>query len=239
MDKTFNTLLELQKIDKVIFDSEEELSKMPKETEIKENMFREKESRFLEAKADLEAINREREEKEKYIEERKQFVTRNEEKLYMLKTYKEFNETQKEITNAKKEIKDLEDEVVEYFEKIEEKENYFKKIEDDFNESKKDFENFRKESEKRKAEIDKIVQGKLKSRNKLIKGIDKNILSQYDLIKSRRQGIAVAKISSNTCSGCHMNLPPQIVIEVMKKNKIIQCPSCQRILIWENEQGKD
>ncbi len=93
-----------------------------------------------------------------------------------------------------------------------------------------------KEAEKKKKEINKVLQSQNKTRETFTKGIDKNVLSQYNLIKSRRNGIAVVEINSNTCSGCFMNLPPQLVIEVRKKNKIIQCPSCQRILVWNDEK---
>ena len=74
-----------------------------------------------------------------------------------------------------------------------------------------------------------------KVREKFVRELDGEILSKYNLIRSRRNGIAIVEINSNTCGGCFMNLPPQLIIEIRKKNKIIQCPSCQRILIWNED----
>jgi predicted nucleic acid-binding Zn-ribbon protein len=236
MDKEFSNLFELQKIDKVIYDSEQELSKIPGEIKKQEHIFKAKEEEYNNIKDSLGNLKQMKEEKEQFVEEHKQMVVRKEEKLYALKTYQEFNETQKEIATAKKEIKETEDEIVKYMEQIEEQEKLFEKVEQDYNNLKKEFNEFIKQSGEKEKDFKKVISTNTTLRNKLVKNINAQLLSQYDLIRSRRQGVAIVKINSNTCSACFMNLPPQLVIEVRKKDKVVQCPSCQRILIWDDEQ---
>ena len=235
-NQEFVDLFELQKIDKVIYDSERELSLIPEKIKEKESIFKAKEEEFNNLRDSLTNLKQIKEEKEQFVEEQKQMINRKEEKLYALKTYQEFNDTQKEIANAKKEIKEAEDEIVKCMEEIEEKEKSFKEIEKNFETLKKEFEDFLKESEKKEEDIKKVISDNSAIREKLSKKINNQLLSQYDLIRSRRQGVAIVKINSNTCSACFMNLPPQLVIEVRKKNRIVQCPSCQRILLWNDEQ---
>jgi predicted nucleic acid-binding Zn-ribbon protein len=43
-------------------------------------------------------------------------------------------------------------------------------------------------------------------------------------------GNAVAEIDNGICKGCHMAIPPQLNIRVLKQEEIISCPTCQRIL---------
>jgi predicted nucleic acid-binding Zn-ribbon protein len=70
-------------------------------------------------------------------------------------------------------------------------------------------------------------------REKLAKQIDRPLLQRYEMIFSRRQGVAVALAKSGTCQGCMRLLPPQLYNEIQKHLQIHFCPSCQRILYYE------
>ena len=56
---------------------------------------------------------------------------------------------------------------------------------------------------------------------------------RYEMIFSRRGGLAVAPAKSGTCQGCRMRMPPQLYNEIQKHLKIHFCPNCQRILYYE------
>jgi predicted nucleic acid-binding Zn-ribbon protein len=70
-------------------------------------------------------------------------------------------------------------------------------------------------------------------RDKLAKEIDRSLLQRYEVIFSRRQGVAVALAKSGTCQGCMRLLPPQLYNEIQKHLQIHFCPACQRILYYE------
>ena len=57
------------------------------------------------------------------------------------------------------------------------------------------------------------------------------MVAKYKLIRSRLGGVAVAEAKDEACTACFMRIPPQTYIEIAKKNRIMQCPSCHRILI--------
>ncbi|MDD5756941.1 MAG: C4-type zinc ribbon domain-containing protein [bacterium] len=42
-------------------------------------------------------------------------------------------------------------------------------------------------------------------------------------------------MKNNSCGGCHMTLPPQVVNEVRKLDRLVLCESCSRILFWKGE----
>jgi len=63
--------------------------------------------------------------------------------------------------------------------------------------------------------------------------IDDVLLQRYQMIFSRRAGLAVALAKSGTCQGCRMRLPPQLYNEIQKHLQIHFCPNCQRILYYE------
>ena len=61
------------------------------------------------------------------------------------------------------------------------------------------------------------------------------LLQRYDMIFSRRNGLAVAEARAGTCQGCRMRLPPQLYNQIQRHDSIHFCPNCQRILYHENE----
>jgi len=72
-----------------------------------------------------------------------------------------------------------------------------------------------------------------KAREKIAENIDAGLLSRYQMIFSRRAGVAVALAKGGTCQGCRMRLPPQLYNEIQKHLQIHFCPNCQRILYYE------
>jgi predicted nucleic acid-binding Zn-ribbon protein len=72
-----------------------------------------------------------------------------------------------------------------------------------------------------------------RERDKIAREIDPVLVARYDVIFSRRQGVAVAIARAGTCQGCMRRLPPQLYNEIQKHLKVDFCPACQRILYYE------
>jgi len=79
--------------------------------------------------------------------------------------------------------------------------------------------------------------------------LDRALLQRYEMIFSRRNGVAVSEARDGTCQGCRMRLPPQLYNLIMAVREgggnltwtvpgapgIYYCPNCQRILYHEGE----
>jgi predicted nucleic acid-binding Zn-ribbon protein len=72
-----------------------------------------------------------------------------------------------------------------------------------------------------------------RERDKIAKEIEPALVSRYNVIFERRQGIAVAVAKAGTCQGCMRRLPPQLYNEIQKHLQVQYCPACQRILYFE------
>ena len=70
-------------------------------------------------------------------------------------------------------------------------------------------------------------------RDQMARDIEASLLQRYQMIFSRRAGLAVAEAKGGTCQGCRMRLPPQLYNEIQKHIQIHYCPNCQRILYYE------
>lgn len=73
-------------------------------------------------------------------------------------------------------------------------------------------------------------------RDELITGVDGELRRRYEMIFSRRGGVAVVQIQRGTCTGCHMNIPPQLFNQIQRNEQVFLCPNCQRMLYWQPER---
>jgi len=78
--------------------------------------------------------------------------------------------------------------------------------------------------------VDERLEVRLDERRRVAMHIDPALLQRYERILESKGDSALAPIEGETCSGCYMKLPPQMVIEVRKGRRIMECESCGRIL---------
>ncbi|HJQ73735.1 MAG TPA: C4-type zinc ribbon domain-containing protein [Gaiellaceae bacterium] len=72
-------------------------------------------------------------------------------------------------------------------------------------------------------------------RTDLMQHVDGDLRRKYEMIFSRRGGLAVVEVRSGICQGCRMRVPPQLYNEIQRNEQVILCPSCQRMLFWRAE----
>ena len=65
--------------------------------------------------------------------------------------------------------------------------------------------------------------------------MERPVLDLYRRLLTGRKGLAVVGIKNGTCQGCFLSLPPQLVQEVRRQDRILTCSHCQRILFWSGE----
>jgi uncharacterized protein len=75
-------------------------------------------------------------------------------------------------------------------------------------------------------------------RESLLATVDGELRRRYEMILSRRGGVAVVEVRDGTCQGCRMRVPPQLYNQIQRNDQVILCPSCQRMLHWRPEQDE-
>lgn len=129
-------------------------------------------------------------------------------------------------------LEELETEVLENMEVI-------NNIEIEINSIKDKVVDFKKQIDHNKAESNNNIKKLEKSKiqldeniSSLLNTIDNQIIEKYNKIQSRKSP-ALAIVTDGICTGCNI-MVPNYQIEDMKKDKIIQCESCNRILYIPN-----
>lgn len=174
-----------------------------------------------------------RREKEKQLQEEGKKTTEKRMRMAQIKNIKEMQALQREIDLIKQSNSQLEEEVIALMEELEgeanalkEKKKELKALEEQWTEQRNGFES-------QLAEIEQAVAEDSKGRGELTARLNGDLIGRYELIFSRRGGLAVVTVSGGICEGCHMNIPHQLWNEIIKSDKLILCPSCHRIIYYE------
>jgi predicted nucleic acid-binding Zn-ribbon protein len=95
-----------------------------------------------------------------------------------------------------------------------------------------DFDEQTKEAESALQEANTELQGLEKTRNGLLAKLDDRLKNLYRRVSKRYSGDAVAKAVEGACRSCYRALPAQTWNQVMAGNMLIQCPGCNRVMVF-------
>jgi predicted nucleic acid-binding Zn-ribbon protein len=56
--------------------------------------------------------------------------------------------------------------------------------------------------------------------------------SRYERIHAQREGRAVVAILKSACGGCFRQQPPQTLQEARRRERVMICDGCGRMLVW-------
>ena len=83
------------------------------------------------------------------------------------------------------------------------------------------------------AVVDSEVEELEAKRGKATAGVPESLLAQYERLRSRLGGVAVARLVANRCDGCHLSLPATEIdrIKHLQPGELVTCDQCGRILV--------
>ena len=83
------------------------------------------------------------------------------------------------------------------------------------------------------AEIDEELAGERAARDEIAATVDPGLLEDYERCRERARGIGAARLSGNTCQGCHLSIP-SVEAERIRKSPpgtVAHCDNCGCILV--------
>ncbi|NLF40310.1 hypothetical protein GX586_12760 [bacterium] len=92
------------------------------------------------------------------------------------------------------------------------------------------------DAKKQLEEIQRQVSAKRALRRSAMQGIDAAALQTYERLMKCRAPYALVTANRNVCSGCNINLPPQVIADITKGDRLVICENCSRILYLEPGQ---
>ena len=230
-----NNLVSLQTIDSEIHALEAEKELKPQEIKNLEASFEAKKQHLAELEKALLDLQKQRKDGELELGSKEDASKKLQTQLYSLKTNKEYQAMLQQMQDSKADTSVIEDKILVLFEQVDKIKAEAEQEKQRLKEEEKVFLEEKKKVEDRLKEIDGRLSQLDAQRKQATPGIEPKILAQYERILSSRDGLAIVDVKNNTCHGCNMFVPPQVINLIKMYERAITCEVCNRILYIKDE----
>ena len=229
-------LIALQQIDLQILEKKRTIAEIPTRIVQEELPLKEAQAALEAVKQQTVDLEKKKRDKEREIDDINERINKIKTRIAEIKTNKEYQAHLKEIESAEKERYAVEDNILTLMEEIDAASREVSAKESGALERKKEIEALKKKLEEEVAEAEKELVPLQEKRSQLVATIENDVYNEYIKLMESCNGVAVTKAKDEVCQGCHMNIPPQLFVEIKKNEEIINCPQCRRILYFRNDE---
>ncbi|MEK7229549.1 MAG: C4-type zinc ribbon domain-containing protein [Candidatus Binatota bacterium] len=230
MREQIEILASLQNVDREIREKSGVKVVLLAEIQKKEEEIQTKRADIALFRAEWSEKDKQRQEKEQLLQEESKKATEKRMRMNRIKNIKELQALQREIDQIKLGNSQLEEELIKLLEEAESYASALRAKEEELKQLEAAWREKQGEIEAQVAGIERAVAEASALRQAIATRLNRELIERYELIFSRRGGMAVVTVSDGICQGCYMNIPPQLWNEIIKSEKLILCPSCHRIL---------
>lgn len=235
MGFNIEALKRLQRIDKEIYDLQEEKQRIPLQIKDNDDKCSIQKETVKSAEEEVKEVKLMLNKQELALQEREDQIKKYNAQLSQVKTNKEYSALQSEISKIKADNSVLEEEIIRILDRVQTAEKKVKVEAERLVEIETEREAKKKELDALLEKNETVIAELQSQRNVIIQDVNPEDLSVYEKILKAKEGRALSQISNDACGICSMNLLPQTISEVMMGDKIVFCESCHRILYIQKE----
>ena len=235
MKDTLKYLIDLQEIDRQLFEIEEKKGSLPQKVEKLESEAGDLRSELETTKAGLEENQKELTGITGGLMDAAEKIKKYQDQLYLVNTNREYDALTNEIETEKTKMAEMESRQLELQSAIESLESAINSSEEQTTAFAEQLEANRDEL-KEKSDLTDARQLELEQeREILVTKVRERYLRKYNrILQARRR--AVVPVDRSACSGCHKQLSPQTIYEIQQMDQLIECENCGRILVQSEKE---
>jgi hypothetical protein len=233
MVQGIQALVDLSRIDAQIAELEEERTGLPA---ARDALAKERErgrSAVDAAEASLQEAEQEQRRHEAVLADKEALVAKLEGQQFQVKTNDAYTALLHEIEAARGAISEAETRILEAMEAIEAARAGLERARSGAQAAEQRVAGEERALDDREKSLAQSLGNLQRARAAAAEGLDAALTARYEKIATRRRP-AVAVARNETCMGCRVSLPPQLLLEMRKGETLITCGNCQRILVLED-----
>lgn len=232
MNEQLGLLIRLQDLDIQLDANAEKRRQIPLLIEAAARPVDEATAELAKAKNDLDALNRDRRDQEQDLKTREDRIEKLKGRSGDIKSNKEYQAHLFEIELAQQEKGTVEERLIEIMDRAEALQRAIKEREDAVAARKREYEQARARIEADHRAMESETERLSADARALAEQLASVNRQSYDHLKATRKGLAVVPLRNGACQGCRLALPPQLVADLRKNDKLLTCTYCHRILFW-------
>jgi hypothetical protein len=172
--------------------------------------------------------------KKNLVEEAKVLIKKYSEQQKNVRNNREFNSITKEVEFQELEIQLAEKNIKEFYVQIEQKNEVINTTKDKLKERNNHLKHKKAELDTILAETEKVEAALNKKSEKYKQLIEDRLVAAYTRIRQNvKNGLAVVPVERGAAGGSYFTIPPQVIVEIASRKKIITDEHSGRILVDE------
>lgn len=223
-------LIQLQRVDREVDTRRKVLADLPSVLEALDQRVTDRQADIATARHALSESQTARRAIEKDLAVVQGRLTKYKDQLMEVKTNKEYVAMQHEIAMAQEGVSGFEDKILELLVQSDEQESAIKSAEQRLKDEQQKVGEERRLHEQGAVKLQKELDALMEERTRILGELTPASIALFDHVAKQRKGYAVAEVRDGHCMACQVRLRPQIVNEVRRGDRLLQCDSCQRIL---------
>ena len=227
------TLIKIQEIDLEMDGLRERARAIPVESAELDAELAEARKALETAKAKHLELEKQQRHEELIHDDKNALLKKYDQQLFSVKTNKEYKAILAEMDLAKAEISSIEDRILELMTDIDYVKGEMASAEEALRHEEAKVAERKRELDKELENVQQQLEEREQQKQALIPRVDEDLYGLYEKIrKAKTNGPSAVPAKNDSCSGCYMQVPPQVVNELIAGDRLITCQSCSRILYW-------
>lgn len=238
MREQLKLLEKLQQVDEKLHETQDLLTALPVKLESLKDDVSRVESLLQGERQQLADVQGYKDDLDASMKADQEQLSKSKSKLSQVRTSKEYMATQRELESSRKSTGEREEELIKLMEAMESFQRSIQVHEEELKALQQHVEEEDAETAGQIAALQKKLAVQQHGRDAMAATVKRSVLGKYNAIR-RRRGLAVVAAKHGVCTGCNMALPPQLYNILQRGETIEYCPSCQRIVYFEAEEGAE
>jgi uncharacterized protein len=237
MQESIEKLLILQDRDRKIHRVQQELAHIGPERESLRAKANATQAQLETARNRTKQIESDRKRLELDVQEKKSQIEKYANQQLLTRKNEEYRALTHEIETCKAEITKIEDQEIVLMEQAEAVQKEAGRLAREADEVKKLAEGQIAQLNQREENLKKELAGLQQGRAELGAAVEQAALNRYErLFRSKGDNVVVG-VHHGVCGGCHMKLPPQLLVTCQGQKEIVACSNCGRILYYTRDMA--
>ena len=236
MNQDVEKLWELQTVLTALGEREKQLSSKPESFAAVDREWQTANAEMEKLQQQIETLGKERRRVDGELSDEQELLKKYQGQLMQVKNQQQYAAAWKEIDSARKHVKELEDSELKTMTDIE---GLQKQLDDQRAGSVALKERWDAEHDKWQHSLGDLrseADALRKRAESLEASLPERLRREFQRILKQRQGVAVAKVASDSCSACRTRVRPQLY-QQLKRGELVYCEGCHRILYLEPTQS--
>lgn len=235
MQESIEKLLILQDRDQKIRREQGELARIEPERQMLKAKAAAAQTGLESAKLRIRQIESARKDLELEVETKKQMIVRYANQQFQTRKNEEYRALAHEIDTCKADIFKIEDGEIELMEQIEAAQKEILRATQALNDARKLMDGQVAQLDAREQNLKRDLAELEANREQLASAVDESARDRYErLLRSKGENVVVG-VEHGVCGGCHMKLPPQLLVTCQGEKDLVGCSNCGRILYYTRD----